>query len=388
MKYINIGQINSKFLIPVFGGLINLVFKFFIKYNPKYGIIGDNPFLFDMYIYLSLIFSFIPFLILKRKSKRLNLITNEQIKNNDLYKKFTENKNVIKKNKFKKYRFIFYSTIFDLIQTLILTLYIPNCVYNMWIFDIIFISIFSYLFLQAIIYKHQYISMIFIIIFGFGLNIIAYFKLGDEEDKIKPLEIFIKFLSEICFCLSIVIIKYNLEKNYCNPYEACIWQGVYGFILHSIILAIFCGFELSAYGIKHPDNLKKYFNEFNYNDFVVFLAIVIVHFVYNICIFLTCDYFTPTHILICSIIKETNLYLQPNSNWTLNIIGIVLLILIAFMFLIFIEVIEINIFKISYNTKKNIESRSKHETLIEFTNILASDDELKFDEEGLIRDTI
>ena len=58
------------------------------------------------------------------------------------------------------------------------------------------------------------------------------------------------------------------------------------------------------------------------------------------------------------------------------------------MFLIFIEVIEINIFKISYNTKKNIESRSKHETLIEFTNILASDDELKFDEEGLIRDTI
>ena len=55
---------------------------------------------------------------------------------------------------------------------------------------------------------------------------------------------------------------------------------------------------------------------------------------------------------------------------TLNIIGIVLLILIAFMFLIFIEVIELNVFNISYNTKKNIEIRANTEILIAMDDVV------------------
>ena len=51
----------------------------------------------------------------------------------------------------------------------------------------------------------------------------------------------------------------------------------------------------------------------------------------------------------------------------------VVIILIAFLFLVFIEVIEINIFNISYNTKKNIDLRSKDEALIEFSSVTTID---------------
>ena len=382
MKYISLGVINRKFLIPVLGGIIGLIFKIFIRYSPKIGIILENPFLFNMYVTLGLVFAFIPFLIIKYRSKAEHKIYNEQIIKSKLYKKLKDSKNVIKKMKFKKYRFIFYSTFFDFLQAFLLNLFIATFVYNLWIFDIIFISLFSFLILKTKYYKHQFISMTIIIVLGLGLNIIAYFKLGDAEDKLKLFDIFIKFISEICFSLCVVIMKYNMEKNYCDPFEFCIWQGFFGFILHSICLAVFCLFALSANGIQHPDNLKKYFKEFDYNDLIVCLAIIIVHFIYNILIFLTCDYFTPIHILISPIIKETFIYLQPDSNLSLNILGIVLLILIAIMFLVFIEVIEINIFKISYNTKKNIELRSNNESSIEFNSIHLLNDEPEPDEQS------
>ena len=93
-------------------------------------------------------------------------------------------------------------------------------------------------------------------------------------------------------------------------------------------------------------------------------------------IFLTCDYFTPFHILIPTIIKECHTYIQKDNNLTLNILGIVILILIAFMFLVFIEIIELNIFNISYDTKKNIGIRAKSEILIDMDNMSLPQEEI------------
>ena len=50
------------------------------------------------------------------------------------------------------------------------------------------------------------------------------------------------------------------------------------------------------------------------------------------------------------------------------------IILKEILFLIFIEVIEINIFDISYNTKRNIEIRAKQESFTEFINLLDPND--------------
>ena len=51
------------------------------------------------------------------------------------------------------------------------------------------------------------------------------------------------------------------------------------------------------------------------------------------------------------------------------------------MFLVFIEIIEINIFNISFNTKRNIEIRSKYDDLFDINNILAQDEETKEEDE-------
>ena len=243
-------------------------------------------------------------------------------------------------------------------------------------------SLFSYLILKTKYYKHQFISIIIIVILGFGLNIIIYFQLDDtEEDGLNFLYIFIQFIIELCLCLDGVIMKYNLEKNYCEPYEFSLWEGVFGFILYSICLAVFCLFKLSVNDIKYPDILIKYFNEYDYNDFILCFSKIIKDFTFNISIILTCDYFTPIHILIIYIISDTILFFKTGLNWTLNILGLFILILMAIMFLVFIEVIEINIYNLSYNTKRNIKLRSKTDTKIEMEPIYLLNDEPKLDEE-------
>ena len=224
MRFISLGTIDIKFLIPIFGGIIILIYKITIQYNPKIEIIDENPFLQSIYSTLGMTLAFIPFLIRKHKSKVGNKIYNEQIIKSELYNKLKDNKDIIKKKKYNKFKFIFYSTIFDFLQTLFTILFTQYFVYNLWFFDIIFMSFFSYLILKTKYYKHQFISMIIIVILGFGLNIIEYFKLDDIGDKLNIFNIFIKFISEICFCLVVILWKYNMEKNYCNPYELCFWE--------------------------------------------------------------------------------------------------------------------------------------------------------------------
>ena len=193
-----------------------------------------------------------------------------------------------------------------------------NCIYNLWIFDIIFMSLFSFLLLKTKLYKHQYVSMITIICLGLLLNVVEYFKHNDVENELNFFEIFMKFLSEICLSL----INYDIY------------------------------------------------------DFLVFLSSTISNVFYNIVIFVTCNYFTPCHILITSIIKEIYNNLNTDGNISLNFLTFFILILIALMFLVFIEIIEINFFNVSYNTKRNIELRSLSDFDITLNNIQAPQEDL------------
>ena len=382
MKYITFGKIDKKLLIPVVGGLITLSYKYIVKPNPKYNIATQNPFLWNIYVALGMILAIIPHLILKHRSKSsLNISKppKEQSKLN--IELIVEDYDVFERRKCAKYRFILYSTIFDFSQTLLFTLFALNNSFNLWNFDILFFSIFSYLMLKTKFYRHQYVGMISIIILGIGLNITEAYK-EDAENTSNLFEISMIFISEICFCLTLVITKYNMEKNYCDPYEVCIWEGAIGFILNLICLVAFNLSGLTINGDTYPDNIKDYFENFDYNDLIVCFTVIIAMFFYNTSLFLTCNYFTPCHALIIFIIVDTRFYLRPSENAILNILSFLILILIALAFLIYIEIIEINICNISYNTKKNIEKRSRKESLIEFIPIIPlNEEEEKTDED-------
>ena len=141
-----------------------------------------------------MIFAIIPFLILKYRSKRSNYLKDEQ--NESKLNIELIHYDIFLANRASKFKLIGISTIFDFFQTLFGFLFCTRCVYNF-----------------------------IILILGLILNVIEYFKSDDNTNKLDAFEILMKFLNEIFLSLSVVIIKYNLEKNYCSPYEICIWEG-------------------------------------------------------------------------------------------------------------------------------------------------------------------
>ena len=160
-----------------------------------------------------MILAFIPYLIRNYRSKKSYINPDIFPNESKLNIKFIFHNDIFKKTRFNKYKYIVIASIFDFISTLLSYVFCMNVVYNLWIFDIIFISIFSYFILGSKFYRHQYLSMIIILVLGFILNIIEYIKLDESENSFSLIDVFIKFLTEIFFCLTIVIIKYNLEKK-------------------------------------------------------------------------------------------------------------------------------------------------------------------------------
>ena len=58
------------------------------------------------------------------------------------------------------------------------------------------------------------------------------------------------------------------------------------------------------------------------------------------------------------------------------------------MFLVFVEIIELNVCNISYNTKKNIERRSQIDSSYNKRHLRDSNEEIKVDEDNLVNSTV
>ena len=382
MAFISCGKISIKILVPIFGGIIRLLCRFLIDINPKKELVSKNPFIISIYSAFGMSLSFIPFLVYRSQNKNLiskknNELIPQEIRESKLSLKY-EYYDVNKHIKTNKYKLILLCTFFDFSETILINSFCINCVYNLWVFDISIISLFSYLILKKNLYKHQYLSMIIIIFFGIGLNVIEYLKKGEEDNKIDIIEILSKFLSEIFFSLNIVINKFNMEKNFCSPYEICLWEGLINFILFSISLLVLNVLGLTIGDIIYPDNFFDYYNNFDLNDVIVILINIFASCFYNILVLITCNEYTPCHVLSILIINESYYYFKFNENLILNIIGFVILLLLFIVFLVFIEMIEFNICEISRNTIKNISIRAGRDSC---PNIKNDDDEVSENEE-------
>ena len=381
MAIVSCGKINIKILVPIFGGIIRLISRILLNINPKKDIVTKNPFIISIYSAFGMSLSFIPFLIYKSKTKNLKSKDNkklipQEVRESKLslkYEYYNANKHV-KKN---KYKLIVLCTLFDFSETILNNAFSNNCVYNLWVFDITIISLFSYLILKKKLYKHQFLSMIIIIIFGIGLNVIEYLKKGDNDKKIDPIEIISKSFGEVFFSLNIVINKFNMEKNFCSAYEICLWEGLINFFLFSLFLLVLNVLGLKIGGVKYPDNFFDYYNNFDVNDILVIIINVFASFFYNILVLFTCNEYTPVHVLIILIINESYYYFKFNENLTLNITGFCVLLLLFIVFLIFIEIIECNACEISKNTIKNITRRAERESY----SAIKNDDESSENEE-------
>ena len=151
-----------------------------------------------------------------------------------------------------------------------------------------------------------------------------------------------------------------MEKKFCSVYELLSFSGLFSLIFLGI-------FTLLDYFLIHWDNLAEYFNNFSYKDLLTFIGFIIINTGLELSILFTIKKNTPCHVFIISefmTIYANFYYLTEQLNATNLIIMIISYIIIFFFSLIFNEIIEINCFGLSDNTRKNIMKREKKEDLI------------------------
>ena len=356
MKLISLGDVNFKLIYILIGGLAKLVAELILYFFEGKIEMNKHPFILGLNASLGMIFAFIPDLILKY---RLNIkITKEDeiILLGDRRKKF--------KRKLKKFCILFLCCFFDFTQKLLSFLYPKYVLNNIWIFDIIFIGLLSWLILNLKLYKHQYFSSFIMVIFGIILNVINF------EYEGNPFYcLILSFVIEIFHNLDLVLSKCLMDSLFMT-FEITYIEGIFAFVLNFIFICISTYNELNNppllidlaehckyEGKTYLDNFYAYWNEFKGIEILAFVVQMFSRGLFNLFGHIIAKDFTPSHFIFLLMIGEIVLAFK---NFELIKIASIFIILIEiFMLLVFTEIIELNFCGLEYNTKKNIKEREK-----------------------------
>ena len=361
MAIISFGNINKKILFAIFGGIFKLLSDLLIKFlrKSKKIEIREHPFILGINAGLGYCISFIPFLIFKRNYDYLNQ------KNFDVDEKliYNETNDYFLEKREKKFRPWLIIAFCDFFQKLLSFIYIS--LYNFWMFDILFILIFSHFILKVKLYKHHFISLMLIIIFGIIINII--YNIYEEISEEFFFKILNTFIIEIIFSLQIVVAKYAMEYKLSSPYEICLFEGVFILVINLILLIIFTFIPMSEIkyikntkyeGKMYIDNFFQYFSKISYIEVISFIIIMLGRFGFNIFCLLIIKYFTPSHSIIILIIGEVYFAFNDLEPLWRVFIEYFIYALLIFVMLVFLEIIEINLWGLQKNTERNISLRA------------------------------
>ena len=340
---ISFGEINRYIFLIFIGAVLELCLSFISRMS---------KFIHEGNIYIIIyplgsIFAFILLIIYKIHNKRKNENKLQLI----IIKK---QKSTI--NKKEKFLWILLSSIIDFIAYVLSYLFRNGININLttWSFDIIFLALFSNLILKEKLYKHHYLSIIIIMILNVLSNINTE-KFSAENFKSNYINIIMIIISQILFELSYVLYKYYMIKKYIITYEIMFYEGIIELILYIITLII------TTIYFKNIDNFWDYYNNLDTKEILIFISLTIVQFIYNLSGFIVIDKFSPFYVLLLYMTAELIKYIFYFDIDYLreSIISIIITIICLLMILIFVEIIQLNFFGLSYMTKKNIEIRSQ-----------------------------
>ena len=358
---ISCGDINKNIIYVLIGGLGKIFAEVIYDVDRE---ITKHPFYLGIASGLGMSLSLIPFFVFKKKSKtqkdQLIFINNE--KNSISYNDNNEKDKNKKKLKYQKYLLILSSAFLDFAQKLLTYVFIDDIDYNFWIFDMIFLSLFSYIVLKIKLYIHQYLTIGIMIILGISINVI---NLYDVEDKNRYLNILLVHLIEIIYSLSMVINKFLMEYRFCSPYEISFSQGIFGLIINTILLTIFSHIEMKNekyqnieyMGKKYLDNFYQFTEGINIKIILVFIVSMICRLSFNLFSIITVKNYTPSHIALILLIGEITFIFNSEIDWKF-FAKIIILIILAFSLLVFTEIIELNFCGLQKYTRKNIAERA------------------------------
>jgi len=360
---ISCGEINKSLLFIIIGGICRLIYHI-ISFNLDIEL-NKYPIFKGLSVGLFMSLSFFPYIYIKLISKNRNN-KNELKIDKSFYKKEYEKFNNKKSFRISKYLFILLCSFLDCIEKILAFVIILDENNHIWIFNLIFTSIFSYFILNTKLYKHQYCISAILIVLCLALQILYFI----DFNIYKLYKNFEALIIELIYCLNSVIIKYAMEYKFCTPYEICFFEGFFAFIINIILLIIVSNIEIRKdsnlthflvtieYNNKiYIDNYHSFFDEINKKELLLYFAILLNRFLFNLFALITTKYFTPCHLVLLMMIGDGYLSFKSKKDLKLYI-TIIIFWIIIFCVLVYTEIIELNFWNLEKNTKKNISKRA------------------------------
>jgi len=374
MAFIGFGKIDKN-IIPLILGCVFCLLNRIL--NSAFGnYLLSNIILTNIFISLANTLIIIPYLVYKLISKKIDKNKKKEDKdvNNEITKKESKNSTITdQEDDDKKLEYIYnenddienvpgklkFIILIALIffvnyYLFILTIDIKT---NTWTMYIVFTSIFYYLIFKSKLYRHHYLCIGLILIFGIIIDIIEENLLKDANDKTASF--CLSILRVILLSLNYVLIKYTMEKKYVSPYVLGMFIGIINLVLF-IIFGI-----LDHYFIGIHSNYKEFFQNFNASKLLVILGLMSTQLGLYTSLFFIDKNESPCHIFIVFVFGQFG-YIFWNLRFIQDgrkIAGIIILLaLILFFSLVFNEIIELRFLGFAYNTKRNITERGAIET--------------------------
>ena len=360
-KWISLGSFDKYQIIFLLLSITNTFMEEIIKRTTD-SVIKFHLFAIHLFQSMGKLLSFIPFIILHFKNK--NLYKHHKNRNNrpfytkEYYEKY---KRII----FEKFCLIF----LDSLLTYINSLYTFFCdeifgkaEIDLFVIDIVALSILVYIILDIKLYRHQYFSIIIIFIVTMIKNFVNY---KGKIDNIIIFKALLNIIIRISNCVAIILQKYIMEYKFCSPYALCFYEGIFYLFYSIIIIAIVTNLE-------HPLMTFVYYNDKYYPDHYYAFLRDLNNKKELILAFITSSLYFSTYLIPLIIIKNYNvfnyliiaIFNKTGFSFQFEPVNIISFILIFSSYIIFNEFIEINCFDLETNTKRNIRKRAMDEALI------------------------
>ena len=227
MTLLSMGKIDKNIIPIIIACVLELLFKFLLETDKT--TLFEHSIVTNIYVAISKILSFIPFIITKIRLKKVKEIKNNS-RNDSMveYIYYEANKDASK----GKLKFIFLASTLFFIQGMILA-FVHKLKIHIWLSEIFIYCLFYYIIFKIKPYRHHYLSIILIILTGITIDLVT----GNLKDDILNnwSSILLRLIREILYSLQDVINKYIMEKKFCSVYELSFYEGIIYLILIGIL---------------------------------------------------------------------------------------------------------------------------------------------------------
>ena len=365
------------FLSPFFCMLSNYLFAYVLKSNVIKKIFFKFIFFQLSYVIGGLLY-FISYY--KQKKKRRNELNKE---NNTI--KYIYNEQKIKIFTKKILLLLLLISLLIIGKSLILYLSVKNHnVFEIRLYYIFFIPLFSKYILKENIYKHQYLSLI-ISLFGIIFLIIPICLVFEKDDIIPNL---LNIIRASFYSLALILIKYLYEKYYISPFISSLLFGIICILITCLIFTIYSYIEY--HDLSYFNDCLDFSQSENKVKIIVYLILSFIFALFlQIFALLVIIYFSPVILIVTDIISPMLYWIVETIQDGYSMPHVIIIpigyIITLFSSLIYNEIIILNFWDLNENTKKYVEQRQNIESmeLVKCENNIKQDDLLSIDVESM-----